>query len=329
MEWAEIFFKGSVDELVEAGGVFGDVVAAYKINKATLLATTAAEIIARYVLSGGVEANISGDIDNTIKLMVLGYILLGKGFAETDGVLVYPLPPYVRETERGYAIGDRPIKKDNVVKIEQYGSNGKPQGLIDVLEDNLFEAEGGLYASIVGYFTEFEYPSLIGVIEGVSEQELEKIKYIWAKRYADKSNSIFLLNTPMQVEKLERQLDAKTLEYVDNTLIARVAALSGVPANLLRGEKPDPAAESVFVRTVIQPIRRKIEKAFRQKDITVKFNGIMVAPGLLAELSDAVAKGVISINEAREVIGLQPVDGGDELYILNPQGVERPNGEKE
>jgi hypothetical protein len=291
------------------------------------IAITAAEIVSRFVLSSKIDTNISGDWYNTIKLITEGIVLYGKGFAEWDGSFVYPLPPLLEEKKNYYKIGDRSIDKSKVIPVKKYSYNYQFDGLINMLKNEL-NVDANVYDVILQYFADYTYPTIIGTIEGASEEDLNRLKGEWADKYKNKTNSIFLLNTEIEIKQIERQLNTEAINYAYNYVLERVSAYTGIPLNLLKGLKITPEEERIFVQTVIIPLQNNIENAFFTYGIDISFKQVASGIGLLNDVSNAVKLGIITINEAREIFGLDPVDGGDQLYILNPSGVEKVGSDK-
>jgi len=286
------------------------------------ISITAANIISRFVLSADLETEVSGDWYNIIKLMVEGEVLYGVGYAEFDGDFVYPLPPLLQKKDGYYSLGERSIDADKVIEMKTYEYNYNYQGLLNYLSDEL-KIDAKVFDVVEQYFDDYTYPTTIGVVDASSEEQLNKIKGIWMERYQNKANSIFLVNYPIEIHHIIRQLDTEAISYAYTYVLERVASYTGIPINLLKGEKITAEEERIFMQTVIIPLQKKIEQAFATREITVKFNRIASGIGMLSEVSNAVKLGIISINEAREIFGLDPVEGGDDLFILNPEGIEK------
>ena len=104
-----------------------------------------------------------------------------------------------------------------------------------------------------------------------------------------------------------------------------VAAILGVPPFVLGVGEFKPEAWNAFVNNTIRPIAQEIEQELTRKLLIspkwyFKFNIRKLYSYDLKAIRDVFGDlhnfGIVSCNEVRDELGLEPVDGGDELRIL-------------
>lgn len=129
-----------------------------------------------------------------------------------------------------------------------------------------------------------------------------------------------------QVEQI-RPLSLSDLAISDVVQIDKrtVASILGVPAFVLGVGDYDKDAWNNFINTTVKPIAVGIQQEMTKKLITspkmyIKFNTLSLLDWDLKTISDVFGglsdKGIVTGNEVRDRVGMSPLEGLDELRIL-------------
>lgn len=172
-------------------------------------------------------------------------------------------------------------------------------------------------------------PSLIVKVDSMidefsSPEGREKILKSYVKS-ADVGEPWLIPAEQFQVEQV-KPLSLNDLALKDTMELDKrtVASILGVPPFLLGVGNYNQAEWNNFIQNTIGPIAKGIEQELTRKLITnekwyLKFNVLslydygIVTNDLLLAMAD---KAIVTPNEVRDRIGLSPIDGGDELRIL-------------
>ena len=186
-----------------------------------------------------------------------------------------------------------------------------------------------------------------GVVTNLSESQRQQLKTDLKNRFTGANNAGRPLLLEGDFDWKEMGLSPKDMDFLNlkNMSATDIAMCFGVPSQLVG--VPDAqtynnvqeARLGLYEETII-PLLKKLESDLNEwlipmygDDIHLHFN-IDDIPALserrrliYANVTNAVAQGIMTRNEARERLGLTPLDGADDLYIsatLFPLGAEAP-----
>jgi len=304
------------------------------------------------------EPNPFQDINTFRRNLIIDLIIDGNIFIYFDGTHLYHLP------------ADKvTIHSDPVTYVDYYDYEGQikyfPNEIIHVKENSFFSIYRGisrlrpatrtmaLLTSMRGFQDNFfKNGAVPGLIikspNTLSEKIKERLLKSWQMRYSPSGGGRrpLLLDGGLEVASLT-DINFKELDFqasiADNEKIILKAL--GVPPILLDGGNNAnirPNHRLFYLETVL-PIVRKINFAFERFFGYQVKEDITDTPALQPELSEQasyfaalVNGGIISANEARELIGKKPMDGHDEIRIpanvagsaVNPSEGGRPKEEE-
>ena len=305
------------------------------------------------------EPNPFQDINTFKRNLIIDLLIDGNIFVYFDGRHLYHLPA-----------NNVIIHSDTSTYIEQFEYDGhinySPKEIIHIKENSFNSIYRGVPRLKPAYRTMYLLDSMRkfqdnffknGAVPGLvlkspntlSEKIKERMLQAWQTRYNPKSGGKrpLILDGGLEVDNLTKinfkELDFQTSITANEKIILEAM---GVPPILLDGGNNAnirPNHRLYYLETIL-PIVRKVSYAFERYfgfKITEDITGV---PALQPELRDQAAyyatlvnTGIISPNEAREALGKEPLDGGEDLRIpaniagsaANPEEGGRPPQEEE
>lgn len=248
----------------------------------------------------------------------------------------------------------RNFKMDEVVYLNY--NNDKLQRFVD----GLFGDYGELFGRMMD--TQLRKNQIRGIVSvGTGGGQLDDKKMTRLQKYIDKIYSQFKNNGVAIVPQVpgfdyeELSKDnangtdngAENLQKVKRLFIDDVAKIIGIPSNLIHGDVADLSnAMTAYIDFCINPLVTKIEDELNSKFFTeqeylkgqcVKVVGInKVDPIKNAEKVDKlISSSAAKQNEVREMLGLEPIEGGDRFILTknyekedSTEGGETDNGDE-
>ena len=305
------------------------------------------------------EPNPFQDINTFKRNLIIDLLIDGNIFVYFDGRHLYHLPA-----------NNVIIHSDTSTYIEQFEYDGhinySPKEIIHIKENSFNSIYRGVPRLKPAYRTMYLLDSMRkfqdnffknGAVPGLvlkcpntlSEKIKERMLQAWQTRYNPKNGGKrpLILDGGLEVDALSKinfkELDFQTSITANEKIILEAM---GVPPILLDGGNNAnirPNHRLYYLETIL-PIIRKVSYAFERYfgfKITEDITGV---PALQPELRDQAAyyatlvnTGIISPNEAREALGKEPLDGGEDLRIpaniagsaANPEEGGRPPQEEE
>jgi HK97 family phage portal protein len=305
------------------------------------------------------EPNPFQDINTFKRNLIIDLLIDGNIFVYFDGRHLYHLPA-----------NNVIIHSDTSTYIEQFEYDGhinySPKEIIHIKENSFNSIYRGVPRLKPAYRTMYLLDSMRkfqdnffknGAVPGLvlkspntlSEKIKERMLQAWQTRYNPKNGGKrpLILDGGLEVDALSKinfkELDFQTSITANEKIILEAM---GVPPILLDGGNNAnirPNHRLYYLETIL-PIVRKVSYAFERYfgfKITEDITGV---PALQPELRDQAAyyatlvnTGIISPNEAREALGKEPLDGGEDLRIpaniagsaANPEEGGRPPQEEE
>ena len=305
------------------------------------------------------EPNPFQDINTFKRNLIIDLLIDGNIFVYFDGRHLYHLPA-----------NNVIIHSDTSTYIEKFEYDGHinytPKEIIHIKENSFNSIYRGVPRLKPAYRTMYLLDSMRkfqdnffknGAVPGLvlkspntlSEKIKERMLQAWQTRYNPKSGGKrpLILDGGLEVDNLTKinfkELDFQTSITANEKIILEAM---GVPPILLDGGNNAnirPNHRLYYLETIL-PIVRKISYAFERYfgfKITEDITGV---PALQPELRDQAAyyatlvnTGIISPNEAREALGKEPLDGGEDLRVpaniagsaANPEEGGRPPQEEE
>ena len=305
------------------------------------------------------EPNPFQDINTFKRNLIIDLLIDGNIFIYFDGRHLYHLPA-----------NNVIIHSDTSTYIEKFEYDGHinytPKEIIHIKENSFNSIYRGVPRLKPAYRTMYLLDSMRkfqdnffknGAVPGLvlkspntlSEKIKERMLQAWQTRYNPKSGGKrpLILDGGLEVDNLTKinfkELDFQTSITANEKIILEAM---GVPPILLDGGNNAnirPNHRLYYLETIL-PIVRKISYAFERYfgfKITEDITGV---PALQPELRDQAAyyatlvnTGIISPNEAREALGKEPLDGGEDLRVpeniagsaANPEEGGRPPQEEE
>ena len=305
------------------------------------------------------EPNPFQDINTFKRNLIIDLLIDGNIFVYFDGRHLYHLPA-----------NNVIIHSDTSTYIEQFEYDGhinySPKEIIHIKENSFNSIYRGVPRLKPAYRTMYLLDSMRkfqdnffknGAVPGLvlkspntlSEKIKERMLQAWQTRYNPKNGGKrpLILDGGLEVDALSKinfkELDFQTSITANEKIILEAM---GVPPILLDGGNNAnirPNHRLYYLETIL-PTVRKVSYAFERYfgfRITEDITGV---PALQPELRDQAAyyatlvnTGIISPNEAREALGKEPLDGGEDLRVpaniagsaANPEEGGRPPQEEE
>jgi HK97 family phage portal protein len=301
------------------------------------------------------EPNPYQDISSFKRNLVIDYLIDGNMFMYFDGVHLYHLPANYVTIEadevtyvKGYKFQkDIEYSPSEIIHIKENSFNSIYRGTsrlrparrtmallenMRLFQDNFFR--NGAVPGLV-----IKTPNML------SEKIKERLIQHWVTKYNPSGGGKrpLILDGGLEVDSLST-VNFREMAFEDSIVENEksILKLIGIPPVLLDGGNNAnirPNHRLYYLETVL-PIVRKMTFAFeRYFGYEIK-EDVTNIPALQPELSDQgnyyqslVNGGVLTPNEARDALGLEPVEGGDELRIpaniagsaANPSEGGRPN----
>ena len=305
------------------------------------------------------EPNPFQDINTFKRNLIIDLLIDGNIFVYFDGRHLYHLPA-----------NNVIIHSDTSTYIEKFEYDGHinytPKEIIHIKENSFNSIYRGVPRLKPAYRTMYLLDSMRkfqdnffknGAVPGLvlkspntlSEKIKERMLQAWQTRYNPKSGGKrpLILDGGLELDILTKlnfkELDFQTSITANEKIILEAM---GVPPILLDGGNNAnirPNHRLYYLETIL-PIVRKISYAFERYFGFKISEDITGVPALQPELRDQAAyyatlvnTGIISPNEAREALGKEPLDGGEDLRVpaniagsaANPEEGGRPPQEEE
>ena len=305
------------------------------------------------------EPNLFQDINTFKRNLVTDFILDGNIFVYFDGVHLYHLPSSKMAI---HASKDTYVERYTFSQEIDYS----PKEIIHIKENSFYSIYRGvprlspalrtmqLMAAMRkfqdNFFKNGAVPGLVLKSPNtLSEKIKERMIQSWGARYKPEAGGRrpLILDGGIEVDNLTnvnfKELDFQSAIAENEKIILK--ALGVPPIMLDSGNNANirPNMRLYYLETIL-PIVRKINFAFeRFFGFTIK-EDVTDIPALQPELRDQsqyytslVNGGIITVNEAREQLGFEPVDGQDDVRIpaniagsaANPDEGGRPVEETE
>ena len=305
------------------------------------------------------EPNLFQDINTFKRNLVTDFILDGNIFVYFDGVHLYHLPSSKMAI---HASKDTYVERYTFSQEIDYS----PKEIIHIKENSFYSIYRGvprlspalrtmqLMAAMRkfqdNFFKNGAVPGLVLKSPNtISEKIKERMIQSWGARYKPEAGGRrpLILDGGIEVDNLTnvnfKELDFQSAITENEKIILK--ALGVPPIMLDSGNNANirPNMRLYYLETIL-PIVRKINFAFeRFFGFTIK-EDVTDIPALQPELRDQsqyytslVNGGIITVNEAREQLGFEPVDGQDDVRIpaniagsaANPDEGGRPVEETE
>ena len=284
-----------------------------------------------------VEPNPYQDVNTFYRNLVLDYLIDGNIFVYFDGVYLYHLPA-----------ADMVIEPDTKTYIKGYMFKGRiaygPEEIIHIKENSFFSIYRGtsrlrsclrtmrLLTSMRSFQDNFfkngAIPGLvIKTPASLSSKIKERMLVEWGQKYRPDGGGRrpLILDGGMELEDISK-INFKDLDFEASILVNEENILKslGVPPILMNsGNNANirPNHRLYYLETII-PIVRKINFAFERFFGFKLTEDVANVPALQPELQDQasflstlVNAGVITANEAREILGRDAITGHDDLRI--------------
>lgn len=270
----------------------------------------------------------------TVKeLHLLNPMTMKPVFDKDNGELLY----YLQKT----ATSEKKYDKEEIIRVFRPSPRMPWQG-VSLLKSGVFaiqtEQQIGAYHSRI-----LENG---GKVEGVmkfktdrlTEDQLRQNKLQYEKEYADARKAGRPLFLGGDADYMKTGLTPDELSYLEakKTTLNDICILTGVPKPLL-GAFDDiqysnaEFAIKIFLREEVYPLQKALATALNEDPDLIEENYELTCidptpdnkEEILKETQAGMSSNFMTINEARERHGLEPIDGGDEIYApftLSPLG---------
>lgn len=169
-------------------------------------------------------------------------------------------------------------------------------------------------------------------IKGARKDAKEQARQAFAATHGDKGNGLVILDDDMTYQPLSSNANDSQMIEARTFNVAEIARFFNINPILL-GDNSGAnfssieAANIEFVSHTLQPyitmvedeFNRKLVKPSESKNIYIDIDEKFLMKGDMNTTADYLQKltnaGIMSVNEAREYLGMTPVDGGDECRI--------------
>lgn len=284
---------------------------------------------------------------NTIKLLIQSMILRGNGFAyidrdnsgkvndvrflPSDSVTINYNPQknelyYLCSLIKGKI---EPVNMIHVKKNTNDGINGV--SLLSYASRTLMVANAGENAAKNFYEKGCNLSGILTVQGAMRKDQIEEARQNWNQIYTDGGSGLAILQGSMSYQPIQlNAADSQLLESRDFN-VKDIARFFGVPIGLLDSSfqkfSTNEGVNLDFLTHTLQPYISVIEDEFNKKlllpsernYLTIDFEEeymIKIDKTAMATYySTMVNNGILSINEVRHNIGLNPIDGGDKHFI--------------
>jgi len=321
--------------LQPSGWVTGGLVTQQIIRSiSTALVEGTADIIARAVANGIYVDEIAEERFEMfswqqIYLAVKSMILLGDAYYEDDGTKMYWVDPSLL-SYRVNALGNyvytrndtgKEVRRERIVHFRNPDIANLSKGLDDTAQAESM-LDNAIVGTMVNFYKNWSLPSyILKLPEGSPKAVADELKSLFIETFYQSPNMFYFTNIDIEPVKLEHTIPVQESMDAYRYVAQRLSAISGVPLHRYGLEKYDDNAERMFYHEVIIPLQNYVVYILSPRvDVAVK--PIIRGFSVINELVDAVKNGIITINEARRVLGLSEAEKGDELLLITPKGVE-------
>lgn len=268
--------------------------------------------------------------DNILQLVPLNPDLVTMEF-DDDGTAVYVV-------NRDYRLYPKDVLHfRNLGGIDGMWGNGLLWTGREAL--SLLKCQGETNAAIAGQGTA---PRCVLKHPGrLSEQVAESVKSRWLAAYSRRNaGGVSLMMDGMSVETLDIKVGATDIVAALNYSIAEVSRLTGIPVSMLSLHEHSTFSNvqemnrsyldtclSHWLAMIGAEIGSKILPTTRQ----IRWDTRELTKGTLHDqvtaLGTAVANGMMTRNEARQSLGLNPIPGGDTIVMMPGMTQQQPDDE--
>ncbi len=258
--------------------------------------------------------------------------VLPDNYVEPDSYLVYPPNKwYIRQ-------GTEKIEeeRENVIPIKLWSSGNPYKGVSPVYSAlNTINLDKNVIELAIRYVENAAFPGGLLVLKGLYSEEAKKVLLASLKsEYAgvEKAGKIMVLEGEVEFIPLSQSLEITKLIDQRKMHIEEICRVFGVPpalvSNLEYANYSNMREQTkVFWTQTIIPKVKKLENIFNtflcplfERNLGVEFDLLAVAEYQEIErekwttLMDCVKTWVLTINEAREMMGYPPVPWGDSIW---------------
>jgi len=280
--------------------------------------------------------------------LVMAALLHGNGIAainRTRGGELLELIPLTPDSVSLHIVGGRPIYKstdygdltpDQVLHLKAPGASGlwgdSPVALCRTSIQLLATQE---QMAMKAYGNAGNPKIAIVSPHKLSEENMQKVEDYYAKRHSGSANSgrPIILGDGVRIERISSTIDDTGLESARSYSIADVSRIYGVPASYLSEDVgatygTQEWLSRMYVDACLSPWISALSA-----EIATKLGGVgttvtwdlddLVRPGMaerMAALRTAVESGIMTRNEAREELDLEPLPGLDEPIVAKNMG---------
>jgi HK97 family phage portal protein len=168
-------------------------------------------------------------------------------------------------------------------------------------------------------------------IKGARKGAKEQARQAFANTHGDKGSGLVILDDDMSYQQLSSNANDSQMLEARSFNVAEIARYFNINPILLgdrsgAGYNTIEAANIEFVTHTLMPYVAMMQDEFTrklvkpsEKGITIDVDETWLIKGDMKTTAEYLSKltsgGIMTTNEARKVIGLSPVDGGDEIVI--------------
>lgn len=230
------------------------------------------------------------------------------------------------------------LDQDDMLHFPNYGFGGRCG--ISVIQTAAYQATGIAIAADQfsgAFFGNGGMPSFVFEVEGkMTEEQKEAMKTSFAQKVAGTKNAFkpFVTTQGVKLREISVNPEDSQLMEARKFQVVDIARAFGVPAHMIgETEKTSSWGSGIenmgrgFVRYTLQPDINRIEQELNRKlfgnkpqYIEANLDGLMRGDSkaesdyLRQAIGGSQGKGWMTINEARRLKNLPPIDGGDVLY---------------
>lgn len=230
----------------------------------------------------------------------------------------------------------------HLYKNSQNGINGRS---IISYAKNIFDLSKYADKTASNYYKSgCNIDGILKVSGNPSQEEIEKIRMTWRTRHGvDGNSSLCILKGNMDYETVGSSAQDAQLLEVRNFNVTEIARFFNISPVLLgdltkSSYSTIEAAQLEFVQHTLYPYIVMFETEFNRKlshntNVRIDFDeSFLIRTDKAAQanyLNTLVGGGILSINEARAQLGLNPIDGGDKVMIPYTKIEDNTIGETE